>query len=737
MRAGGILSSLLALGACGGSGSSLQTAPPARPDAGHATIAAFTIRVPARAATASALRRPTYISPNSQSAVIKLASVNGVVSPQPATIVNLTPTSKNCSSSGGTLVCSAAIEAPAGTDAFSLTLFSAPGGAGSQLSSGSVSATIVAGAVNTVPLTLNGIVSTIAVNLSRSRVFTSGEPSTIGVAVTATDATGATIVGPGSYVPPIALADSDVSGNTSLSSTSITGPGTAVTLRYDGSAALLGHTVTISASAPAIPPSDIQSASFTPTSASGTTISGTAAFAVLTDSAGNAVAEIPTSAGVVTVPLAAPGGGILSVARTTPGSGRRPAAAPTAPPALPLSPAPDECAPDLADNELDCMSYASGTISIVAFNSTDLLTPLKLVGQIITDAPAAGVEYSGGTCQVCGIAYDPIDNAVIVATANGYELYAAAAATLSPTTVTAPLTTVAAPVSENFGYNANTDQIFSPYYFDFGVNPWAAPYANLDVVGIAGGVGTWFDLSAADIPAGLYSPDAGAVDTTTGIAVAPEEGTYPIYLQLIPQPGSSAFTTAAHAPNAPGGTVNMAVSAVTPANATEILNAGCEEAYTAVDSVKDLAFFGAEYSPVDCIAVGQLPTTPSVPTGFGSYVDAVLPALPNGGAFASPDDPHAAIVVNIPGVCADCGILFNYDKSYVAIVDLNKLLALAPAAEPNGYDVPASANLLQDGVVQYVATHVSSAPSEFLRARAAYHAAHRFKNNARTNVRQP
>jgi hypothetical protein len=95
-------------------------------------------------------------------------------------------------------------------------------------------------------------------------------------------------------------------------------------------------------------------------------------------------------------------------------------------------------------------------------------------------------------------------------------------------------------------------------------------------------------------------------------------------------------------------------------------------------------------------------------------------------------DPHAAIVVNIPGVCADCGVLFNFDKSYVALVDLNKLLALAPAS-PQGFNIPSTTDLLTPGIVQYIPTNTSSTPSAFARARAAYRRAHPLVRGAKGN----
>ena len=63
-----------------------------------------------------------------------------------------------------------------------------------------------------------------------------GKPASIGVSVTAQDAEGNTITGPGTYSNPITLADSDSSGTTKLSTTTVTSPSTLVSLSYSGGA---------------------------------------------------------------------------------------------------------------------------------------------------------------------------------------------------------------------------------------------------------------------------------------------------------------------------------------------------------------------------------------------------------------------------------------------------------------------------------------------------------------------
>jgi hypothetical protein len=184
-------------------------------------------RIPsAQGATSARSRRPLYVSPATQSALV---AVNGGT-PQ---LIALTATSPNCTNSGGSLVCTATISAPAGTDIFSETMYATA--TGPILSETKTSATIIAGVANTIALTLDGVVASIGLTLANATPPT-GEAAQIGLTVTFKDAAGEAIVGSAPFANAIALSDSDKSGITSLSSTSVTSPAAAsgVYVTYTG-----------------------------------------------------------------------------------------------------------------------------------------------------------------------------------------------------------------------------------------------------------------------------------------------------------------------------------------------------------------------------------------------------------------------------------------------------------------------------------------------------------------------
>ncbi len=234
-----------ALAACGGGGGSSPNIPSAAPLA-HAT-AVFTITIPHPAQ--SGARAPKYISPNTASVTISLAAgALSLPANSPCTIAGgaitcaTTGSSPGCTVGVGITACTLNVIAPVGNDQFNLDMFDA---AGNKLSTGTVVA-VVATAGATIALTMNGVVA--HVSLALGTPVTVGTTTKVPVIVTATDASGATIVGPGSFTQPITLTNSDASGHTVLTPTSVPDPATGqtgVTLTYDGSPTVT--TVTISA----------------------------------------------------------------------------------------------------------------------------------------------------------------------------------------------------------------------------------------------------------------------------------------------------------------------------------------------------------------------------------------------------------------------------------------------------------------------------------------------------------
>lgn len=163
---------------------------------------AFTMHWPTRAGrhVASAVRRPQFISPQTQSVVVEV-NADATLS-----------TTANKPAQGA--ISTVSINAPVGADTITITTWDQPNGAGNLLGQISVTQTIVAGQLNTVNATVDGVLEKIGL---------SGAPNPF--LEMATDATGnptATLVG--SVAQTFTIVPEDVDGDV------IVPPGDAPTL---------------------------------------------------------------------------------------------------------------------------------------------------------------------------------------------------------------------------------------------------------------------------------------------------------------------------------------------------------------------------------------------------------------------------------------------------------------------------------------------------------------------------
>lgn len=191
--------------------------------------------------------QPNYVSPNTQSVVIQLYSVDGqtIGGVNPKTI-NTGPHAKDCNAGNGETVCTGTALGSPGNDVFSVTTYADPNATGSVLSVGTVEAKIHGNSggvqINRLSLTLYGVIASLRLSLS-PKGGKRGHPLTSQVTLNAYDATGAQIVGPSDYDQPVVLAiQGDTAhafhlqdGKQSGSSLTIRNPSSGITLKYDGS----------------------------------------------------------------------------------------------------------------------------------------------------------------------------------------------------------------------------------------------------------------------------------------------------------------------------------------------------------------------------------------------------------------------------------------------------------------------------------------------------------------------
>ncbi len=168
------------------------------------------------------------------------ASVAVFVSGQTAPLGTLNLT--GCGATSGIATCNGSVNAPAGSDTFVVATYAGANGGGQKLSTATVPAKIVAGSTTRVALATGVSAATVTAILGAGSVPV-GNPASVAVSIVAYDSSGDIVVGPGYFSSPVTLTDSDTSGTTSLSATSVTTPGTSVSLNYNGNS-LASATIT-------------------------------------------------------------------------------------------------------------------------------------------------------------------------------------------------------------------------------------------------------------------------------------------------------------------------------------------------------------------------------------------------------------------------------------------------------------------------------------------------------------
>ena len=228
-----------------------QSTPASTPTKASQGTATFSIAVPAKPAASSAGRqRPQYVSPSTGSVAITVVAVDGKQQSSPATVAKIAYGASGCTSDHAQpLSCTIGANVPAGENVtFTIATFASSNGTGAVLSSATLTKTIKANTVNTIPVTLGGVVNTVTLSPSTIHTVADGSTHTYLVTLEALDASGATIVGSAPFASPISISDeNDPNGAVLVSQSSVTGPGVPFQVRYNGTKHLDDAKITASA----------------------------------------------------------------------------------------------------------------------------------------------------------------------------------------------------------------------------------------------------------------------------------------------------------------------------------------------------------------------------------------------------------------------------------------------------------------------------------------------------------
>jgi len=271
-RAAGLFLAL-ALSACGGTpntpnGPTVGTGGPIPPPV-QLVNAQVTVAIPLPSKRGHGTA-PNYLSQNTRSLTVSLASVNGAgVSGISATTINTYSSAPGCKVSGASIVCTALAQGASGDDVFNVTTYAGPNATGALLSAGTIAKRIASGGgallINTkLALSVGGVVAKLALSVAPASV-PRGKPADVNVTLDAFDATGAQIIGPTSFDVPLSLSIQGDSvsafklrnGSVAGSAIQIPRPPQKLILAYDGNTQAANVTVqasvpntTTSASAP-------------------------------------------------------------------------------------------------------------------------------------------------------------------------------------------------------------------------------------------------------------------------------------------------------------------------------------------------------------------------------------------------------------------------------------------------------------------------------------------------------
>jgi streptogramin lyase len=234
---------IAALSACGGGGgtsivpASPASSPSSAPTSGPNALT-FSIVIPSASTAPAKTRRPAYVSPNTGSIGITLESVNGVAQSAAPTVAAVGASASGCASSTSGVTCKLAVSAPSGDDLFAIATYQSNNGTGAVLASTAIAAN-PATSGSTVALDLGGVPASLSFSPAHLPLVDNETVQSIPVTLNVADASGATIVGSAPFQSPVSLQiQNDPAGALALSTSSVSAPGSVVTVTYNSLKAL-------------------------------------------------------------------------------------------------------------------------------------------------------------------------------------------------------------------------------------------------------------------------------------------------------------------------------------------------------------------------------------------------------------------------------------------------------------------------------------------------------------------
>jgi hypothetical protein len=323
---------------------------------------------------------------------------------------------------------------------------------------------------------------------------------------------------------------------------------------------------------------------------------------------------------------------------------------------------------------------ATGTVICSANNSDVYLLNGSTLSKTVTSSGSGTTSFSGGSCTNCNAIADPVTNSGIIGLsltggAAGYQFFNLSSGAAG-TTTNAP----SGVLSESPAIEPNKHWILS-----------ATESNDYQIIqfDLASGVPQLFQYAnrASVITAGEL--DGAAIDCTTDIAAASVEFTNDIFLadlkQAVFTPGSGGSP----------GTWTAPAQLQPLAGLVGITSTGLSIAPSGHVGIMQAEFGGNDF------AVFSLPSTSGSGTpAVSDWVAATVPNTPSG-AWNNTFDPHGVTAYTSPSSGKPLGVLLNSGRTFLAVIDLNALLAAPRVA--GTHTLSPGVNLVTSGIVRFVA----------------------------------
>ncbi|MBV8461122.1 MAG: hypothetical protein JO009_09580, partial [Candidatus Eremiobacteraeota bacterium] len=324
----------------------------------------------------------------------------------------------------------------------------------------------------------------------------------------------------------------------------------------------------------------------------------------------------------------------------------------------------EECSGDEKHLRVFCGSYSSGEMMDIDASG--------LSGTEFSSGASGSLSFSGGSCTICAIAFDPLDTGFIIEDPNpagsGCAAQCGQFQRIDESSHSINKSIATGDPDENPGYDYVKNWVFNPGY-STGV---------LQVLDF--GTGNVFTTTSR-VTGG--DPDSAAVDVSTHVGETPDEFDLVQYLADL---GTATMS---------GGKLTVTTGSTT-LTSSDLSSLSPDSSQ--VDSVLHVIFYTGEFG-TQTLGFGQLPTTMSGTT-LSDWAFAFFPNTPDGAAFSSGVDPHQAATFNDPNNCPDCALAVNSGTNWLAVVDLNKLIH-APRSKSDSHTIDPTYDLIKNHVLAY------------------------------------